>query len=205
MRKFLQNIVTEVVYYLELILSAILAIALLILSLLLLVDLVSAIPDGIQGTNFLQEFLTRTITLAVGVEFIKMLCKQSPRTVIEVLLVAIARQLIVEHASSVDYLIGMVSVAILFAVRKYLFIQFDDSDNIVMRASQKVKVANIIARVKIPGEKGETLRDFVVRKLNEEEKTISIGACVYLKNVALRVDNMHGDLVTRIEIIKSIY
>lgn len=145
------------------------------------------------------------MTLAVGVEFIKMLCKQSPSTVIEVLLVAIARQLIVEHGSSMDYLIGIASVAILFAVRKYLFTQFDDSNNIIMRASQKVKVANIIARVKIPSEGSETLRDFVTRKLNEEEKTIAIGACVYLKNVALRIDNMHGELITRVEIIKSIY
>ncbi len=49
------------------------------------------------------------------------------------------------------------------------------------------------------------MREFVTRKLNEEEKTIAIGAFVYLKNVALRIDNMHGDLITRVEIIKSVY
>ncbi|WP_105210153.1 hypothetical protein [Streptococcus suis] len=205
MRKFLQDSLTEVAYYLELILSAILGLALLALSGLLLADLVGSLTGGIQADNFIQSFLSKAMTLAVGVEFIKMLCKQSPSTVIEVLLVAIARQLIVEHGSSMDYLIGIVSVAILFAVRKYLFIQFDDSNNIIMRASQKVRVANIIARVKIPSEGTETLRDFVTRKLKEEEKTIAIGACVYLKNVALRIDNMHGDLITRVEIIKSIY
>ncbi|HEM4054504.1 TPA: hypothetical protein U1W00_000059 [Streptococcus suis] len=205
MRKFLQDSLTEVAYYLELILSAILGLALLALSGLLLADLVGSLTGGIQADNFIQGFLSKAMTLAVGVEFIKMLCKQSPSTVIEVLLVAIARQLIVEHGSSMDYLIGIASVAILFAVRKYLFTQFDDSNNIIMRASQKVKVANIIARVKIPSEGSETLRDFVTRKLNEEEKTIAIGACVYLKNVALRIDNMHGELITRVEIIKSIY
>ncbi|HEM3474506.1 hypothetical protein [Streptococcus suis] len=205
MRKFLQDSLTETAYYLELILSAILGLALLALSTLLFADLLSSLAGDIQADTFIQNFLSRAMTLAVGVEFIKMLCKQSPSTVIEVLLVAIARQLIVEHGSSSDYLIGIISVAILFAVRKHLFTQFDDSNNIIMRASQKVKVANIIARVKIPSEDSETLRDFVTRKLNEEEKTIAIGACVYLKNVALRIDNMHGELITRVEIIKSIY
>ncbi|MFX4020890.1 hypothetical protein ACJBYR_10495, partial [Streptococcus suis] len=70
---------------------------------------------------------------------------------------------------------------------------------------QKVKVANIISRLKITSECSETLRDFVTRKLNEEEKTIAIGACLYLKNVDLLIDNMHGELITRVEIIKSIY
>ncbi|HEL2496076.1 TPA: hypothetical protein TZ185_001468 [Streptococcus suis] len=205
MRKFLQDSLTETAYYLELILSAILGLALLALSTLLFADLLSSLAGDIQADTFIQNFLSRAMTLAVGVEFIKMLCKQSPSTVIEVLLVAIARQLIVEHGSSSDYLIGIISVAILFAARKYLFTQFDDSNNIIMRASQKVKVANIIARVKIPSEGSETLRDFVTRKLDEEEKTIAIGACVYLKNVALRIDNMHGELITRVEIIKSIY
>ena len=44
-------------------------------------------------------------------------------------------------------------------MRKYLFTQFDTSNSIVVRASQKVKIANVLARVSIPGEKHETLRD----------------------------------------------
>lgn len=204
MRKYLQDTMSEIAYYLEVIISAILAVALLGLSFWLCYDLVMDFPQA-NNEAFLQLFLNRIMTLAVGVEFIKMLCKQSPSTVIEVLLVAIARQLIVEHASSLDYLIGMLSVAILFAVRKYLFTTFDDSNTIIMRASQTVRMANIIAKVKIPYEKNETLRDFIVNQLRADEKTIAIGACVYLNHVALRIDNMKGDLVTRVEIIKSIY
>ena len=54
-----------------------------------------------------------------------MLCKHTPATVIEVLLFAIARQLIVEHTSTLENLVGIISIAILFAVRKYLFYNFD--------------------------------------------------------------------------------
>ncbi|MGC4387286.1 hypothetical protein ABXW34_15695, partial [Streptococcus suis] len=86
MRKFLQDSLTETAYYLELILSAILGLALLALSTLLFADLLSSLAGDIQADTFIQNFLSRAMTLAVGVEFIKMLYKQSPSTVIEVLL-----------------------------------------------------------------------------------------------------------------------
>ena len=49
-----------------------------------------------------------------------MLCKHTPETVIEVLLFAIARGLIVGHMSTIHNLIGILSIVILFATRKYL-------------------------------------------------------------------------------------
>lgn len=205
MRKFLQDTVTEIAYYLEIILSLVLALAMLFFSFSLLSDLTGFVTATGDVDDLFQSFLGRAMSLAVGVELIKMFSKPSPNTVIEVLLFALARQLVVKHASILDFLLGIIAVAILFAVRKYLFTQFDASNNIIMRASQKVKMANVIARVHIEAEKSETLRDFVTRKLIEEDKTIAIGACVYLNNVALRIDNMHGDLITRVEIIKSLY
>lgn len=205
MRKFLQDTVTELSYYLEIILSAILAFALLFFSLSLIKDLSVFLSLESSDEVLLQRFLGKAMTLAVGVELIKMFSKPSPNTVIEVLLFALARQLVLDHANILDFLIGILAVAILFAVRKYLFTQFDATNNIIMRASQKVKIANVIARVNIQANKSETLRDFIIRKLSEEDKTVAVGACVYLKNVALRIDKMHGDTITRVEIIKGFY
>jgi hypothetical protein len=205
MRKFLQDTVTELSYYLEIILSAILAFALLFFSLSLIKDLSGFLSLESSDEVLLQRFLGKAMTLAVGVELIKMFSKSSPNTVIEVLLFALARQLVLDHANILDFLIGILAVAILFAVRKYLFTQFDATNNIIMRASQKVKIANVIARVNIQANKSETLRDFITRKLSEEDMTVAVGACVYLKNVALRIDKMHGDTITRVEIIKGFY
>ena len=205
MRKFLKELVTEVAYYLEIALSIILAIALIFFTLSLGQQLFSTVIGNSSDVNSLfQTFTGNAMTIAVGIEVIKMFSKPSPNTVIEVLLFAIARQLVDNHPSEVEFLIGIVSVAVLFAVRKYLFTPFDTSNHIIMRASQKVKMANIIARVHIPAKPDETLRDFMVRQLTEEDKTIAVGAVVYLKNTALRIYNMHGDLITRVEIIRSL-
>ncbi|HFH6908885.1 TPA: hypothetical protein ACGMIG_001903, partial [Streptococcus agalactiae] len=100
---------------------------------------------------------------------------------------------------------GIASVAILFAVRKYLFTHFDGSSNIVLRANNKVKKANILARVQLPCQPNETLGDLLVRHLNDEEKDVAICSVVYINNVALRVDSMHDGLVTRVEIIRSLH
>lgn len=55
-----------------------------------------------------------------------MLCRHSAQTVVEVLLFATARQMVVEHLDPVQTLIGIIGIAILFAVRKYLMTDSDD-------------------------------------------------------------------------------
>ena len=55
-----------------------------------------------------------------------MLCMHSPGTVIEVLLFAIARQVVVSHSSVTQTLTGVFAIVVLFATRKYLFIPHDE-------------------------------------------------------------------------------
>ena len=49
-----------------------------------------------------------------------MLCRHSVQNVVEVLLFATARQMVVEHLETWQTLIGVAAIAILFAIRKYL-------------------------------------------------------------------------------------
>ena len=65
------------------------------------------------------------IILAIGAELIKMLCKHTPETVIEVLAFALARQLIVGHAAPLQNLITVVAIAALFATRRFLLKRHD--------------------------------------------------------------------------------
>ena len=50
-----------------------------------------------------------------------MLYTHTPETIIEILLFAISRQMIVEHLSTTETILGVGAIAGLFAVRKYLF------------------------------------------------------------------------------------
>ena len=68
------------------------------------------------------------LALVIGVEFTKMLYKHTPDTVIDVLLFAVARHMVMYHERTMDMLIGAVSIAGLFAAKKYLIDKRSDSD-----------------------------------------------------------------------------
>ena len=51
-----------------------------------------------------------------------MLAKHSPGSVLEVLLYAIARHMIVGHEDAVQNLVSVVAIALIFIIRKYFFV-----------------------------------------------------------------------------------
>jgi hypothetical protein len=67
-----------------------------------------------------KTILSTAFTLVIGVEFIKMLYKHTPESVIDVLLFAIARQTVIYYEGTVDLLIGVAALAGLFAAKKFL-------------------------------------------------------------------------------------
>ncbi len=124
MRKKLQDKMFEVSYMFELLISVIVGAAILLLSVRLIIDMIN-ISAFSKNVDTLVKILDDAIILAIGAELIKMLCKHTPETVIEVLAFALARQLIVGHASPVENLITVVAIAILFAVRRFLLKRHD--------------------------------------------------------------------------------
>ena len=72
------------------------------------------------GDFDLTEFFSTTMTIVVGLEFVKMLILHTPRAVTDVLLFAIARQLVLSHTDSMDTLLGVAAVALIFFIKKYL-------------------------------------------------------------------------------------
>ena len=202
MKKDLQDAVHELTYYIELVIAVIMC---GVIGIMTFKILTTALPNYILGDRIeIEGFLEKVMMLAIGLEFVKMLCKHTPSTVIDVLLFAIARQMIVEHTSTLENLIGVAALAGLFATRKYLLFHFDEIEKRVYRGSQKTKLTNRMAGIKIPIEEGDTLAEVVKTVLNREERTIAIGACVWYSDFALRIDSMHGDKITRVEVIKSV-
>ncbi len=114
----------EMSYIIELFISLIVGIAVIIMSVSVVMDMVN-VSFLKQGIDSLVVILDKAIALAIGAELIKMLCKHTPETIIEVLAFALARQLIVGHASSWENLITVVAIAILFAVRRFLLNRHD--------------------------------------------------------------------------------
>ena len=105
------------------------AIALSLRSLVYSLGLVIAEPTDISP---FQEFLTNAFTVVIGVEFLKMLCRRSMSTVVDVLMFAVARQMVIEHTSPLENLTMILAIGLLFLIRKYLFVpELDDRPSII--------------------------------------------------------------------------
>ena len=71
------------------------------------------------------NYLNNILTIVVGLEFVRMLINLTPANTLEVLIVAIARQVIVDHSSSVSNIICVLCIGGLFAIRKFLISKKD--------------------------------------------------------------------------------
>ena len=105
-----------------------LAVFLVVVIVLLLGQMVfTDAPKVLDGTNNIQYFLSQCVLLAIGVEFIRMLCQHNVVSILDVLLFAIARGIILEHTSPVLTLVGVASIAGLFATRRFLITKGQDN------------------------------------------------------------------------------
>ena len=78
----------------------------------------------LAGQFNLDQFLAGAMNIIVGLEFMKMLILHTPRAVTDVLLFAIARQLVVSHSTPTDTLIGVSAVAL---IKKFLHTKEDSA------------------------------------------------------------------------------
>ena len=203
MKKYATAILRKMSSFLEIFISVVLTVSIILVAVKLAMSLKN-IPNFDMYPNY-SDLLKNCLSLSIGVEMIRMLYQQTPSTVFEVLLFAIARQIIVEHSNPVATLIGVISIAILFATRKFLFVEFDESERVIFRATSKAKHVNSIIHVHIPCEDNQTLRDVLHKRFEEEQTEIGIGACTYFDNFGLRVAKMHNGDISRVEVIRSIH
>ena len=73
------------------------------------------------GSADLGEYLMFLFDALIGIELVKLLCRNDLYSMIEVLLFAVTRLLVIQHVKTWEVLVGVAAIAILFATRKYLF------------------------------------------------------------------------------------
>ncbi|MBQ6889441.1 MAG: hypothetical protein IJN53_00195 [Oscillospiraceae bacterium] len=70
-----------------------------------------------SGVN---TYLHNILTIVVGLEFVRMLLDMTPANTLEVLIVAISRQVILSHDNPMSNLACVACIAGLFAIRRFL-------------------------------------------------------------------------------------
>lgn len=109
-----------------------------VIGIFLILGVVFAVLGLARSLNFLRLFLlpeqitnylSLVATIVLSIEFTKMLCTHSLDSVVEVLSMAIAREIIAHETTAVENLLGVIAIAILFIVRKHCYISQLDHHN----------------------------------------------------------------------------
>ena len=204
MQKYAHLFLKYLTKILEFVIAALLACGIIIMTIKLGFSM-GELTDASTYPNY-DDLLTACFNLIIGVELIRMLYLHTPLTVFEVLMFAIARQIIMDHSSAFSSLIGVCAIAVLFATRKYLFFGFDLADKNLFRGSSRVRVVNKLMGCQIPHETdAETLEEVLRARCAAEDIEPKEGACVYFEDTGLRVAKMRDGKISRIEVIHAIH
>lgn len=129
----MQHNIQHVIYRLTVVLESILACILLVaigisvVGVVVNTDVMGLFNDSLTEVSAMQKYLSMVSTIVLCVEFVSMLCSHTVDSVVEVVLMAIARQVIVSHPAALDTLLMVLAIGLLFAIRKYLFVDALDS------------------------------------------------------------------------------
>jgi uncharacterized membrane protein (DUF373 family) len=152
----------------------------------------------------LQTFLGHTLTLVIGLELVIMLVRHTPSSVIEVLLYAIARKMIIEAKTMLDILLGILAIAGLFAINKVFTPgkSFVDEGTVV-NSAMLVRDVNELVNVNIPETLGNTIGGVVARLCRERGEKPEVGKTFRVADAKISIYSMEDDLIEKLIVIKN--
>ena len=116
MHKKVEKVFRKILHWLE---GIIAAITLIVMVGMIFQEVYRMFTDVTYFTS-LSTFLHSFLNILVGLEFVRMLIDLTPGNTIEVLIVALARQVIISHEDPVSNVCCVLCIAGLFATRHFL-------------------------------------------------------------------------------------
>ncbi len=192
---------------LEIILSFFMLCGILILSIELFFDIKEMFFAVIYGTArpSFSEFLSLIFSLVIGLEFVNMLIKHTPSSALEVVLYTIARKVIAEHGTMAEVLLGVVAIAILFAVKKYLNFndEYDEEthSDMIVNGGTTIKEINRRLDADFDSAYGNTVAGYLFNYFKKQEIPIHLGLEAKIGNYKFIIHEMDNDLIRFIKIV----
>lgn len=121
-----QSVLNEFTEILEFIINIIVLVAIVIALISLWEPLVEFIQHRAVEES-LMVFIERVFDVVIAIEFKKMLGKPDTSTIMEILVFVIVRHMIITDTSAMENFLTIVSVGVIFAIKKYL--HEDDESN----------------------------------------------------------------------------
>ena len=111
-----EKVMNKVLHFLEFVI----AVMTLVVLVVMLGKEIYAMCTNAEYFTSLDTFLHSILTIVVGLEFVRMLVDLTPANTLEVLIVAISRQVILSHDDPLSNVAAVACIAGLFAIRRFL-------------------------------------------------------------------------------------
>ncbi len=144
-----------------------------------------------------RTILDGLMILLIGVEIISLFERFRPVTVIELLIVITARELLLRSTDTTQNLLGVAAIALLFGVRKY-FVSAE-SHSYLLSPDTSIEDANRLAGCQLPNQWGQTLGELMHHLDTLYGTKEGQHKAYHLNNITLQVRNRHGEPRIRIE------
>ena len=141
-----------------------------------------------NSVESLKEIISPLLMFAIVVELIIMLIKHQPRIVFDVLLIAIAREIIIAGHNFKDVLLGSLSLLILFIIRKFLTLKsVPPGTSIIIDPYITVESLNEMLDVHIPFEEEKYLTDLIEKVAREKGIVLKKRKTIDIANVKIEI------------------
>lgn len=161
--------------------------------------------NPIDTYDVFQKFLGHVLLLVVGVELVAMLIMHTPGSVIEVLLYAVARNMLIGGKDMVDFILGIASIAGIFAIRKYLFARSISAheDVEVFSAAASIAEVNGATGLNIPETLADTVGGVVSFLSKQTCREICEGTVFRVADAELKVLSCKNGVILRVAVMRS--
>lgn len=205
-RNKLRKILSSVAGYLELLVAAMIVISVVLATLALTFDLYeysSHLAEKETAALLYNAIFSTAIHIVIGIEMIKMIVKHTPASVLEVLLFVIAKRVVAEtEFGSLDMLLCVLAIAVIFAIKKFLhYDTYSTKDGMTFPSDTKLHDIEDLMNINLPRALGETIGAVVIGELRRLERRIAVGETVNLNDALCRIHSMENDEIKKIEIV----
>lgn len=205
-RHRLRRILSVIAGYLELLVAAMIVVAVFLASISLAFDL------GEYGQNLFNNEtaaklysagFSAAIHIVIGIEMIKMIVKHTPASVLEVLLFVIAKRVVAEtEFGSLDMLLCVLAIAIIFAIKKFLhFDSYAGKDGTTFASDTKISDIEDLMNINLPSTIGETVGEVVAGELHRLERRVAEGEEIAFNDALFRVHSIENGEIKKVEIV----
>ncbi|CCQ92356.1 membrane hypothetical protein [[Clostridium] ultunense Esp] len=112
------SILTQIITFFEWVLAIIIIMAVMAEGTMLIMELYTYISDWQIAEKF-QTFLSNALLYIIGLEVALMLIKRDAILIIDIMIYAVARKIIIQNVSVWEILIGVVAIILLYFLKNY--------------------------------------------------------------------------------------